>query len=116
MNPGHRITVAPNPRRVIVRFGDQLIVDTRGGLVLQETGLPPVQYLPRADADMRFFERSALTTHCPYKGEASYFSLVSPERTAPDAVWTYETPNPEVSAIAGHLAFYPDQVTITEED
>jgi uncharacterized protein (DUF427 family) len=61
---------------------------------------------------MSLFERTDRSTHCPYKGDASYFTLRAGERTAENAVWTYEQPFPAMSAIAGHLAFYPDKVTI----
>ena len=72
-------------------------------------------YLPRADADMTLLERSSHTTTCPHKGRASYYSLRVGDRTATNAVWTYETPYPVVAAIAGHLAFYPDRVDAIEE-
>jgi uncharacterized protein (DUF427 family) len=75
-----------------------------------------VLYIPREDVDMTMFERSTRTSTCPFKGEASYFSLVSVDGQRDDnAVWSYETPIPEVSEIAGHLAFYPDRVVILIE-
>ena len=110
----HRVTIEPNPRRLQIKFKGQIVADTTRALTLREGSLPPVQYLPRSDADLTHFERSETTTHCPFKGEASYYSLVVDGQTAPDAVWTYETPNPEVAAIKDHLAFYPNRVELIE--
>ncbi len=83
------------------------IARTASAIRMDEAGLPPVHYIPRADVKMDRLERSATTTYCPFKGEASYFSLVGGAR---DAVWSYESPYDEVAAIRGHLAFYPDRV------
>jgi uncharacterized protein (DUF427 family) len=110
----HPITITPNPARVIVRIGDQIIADTRNALTLQEGSYPPVHYIPREDADMALFARSDHASYCPYKGDAGYFDLQPLAARGADAVWTYETPYPAVAPIAGHLAFYPDRVTITE--
>jgi uncharacterized protein (DUF427 family) len=74
-----------------------------------------VQYVPRADADMSLLTRTAHHTHCPYKGDASYYSINADGRSAENAVWTYEQPFPGVAEIAGYLAFYPNKVEISEE-
>ncbi|HMN73464.1 MAG TPA: DUF427 domain-containing protein [Rhodoblastus sp.] len=108
----HPITIAPSQKRVRVLFNGKVVADTTRALDLKEASYPVVRYIPRADADLFFFKRSARTTHCPYKGDASYFSLVDGERRAENAVWTYEAPGDAVAAIAGHLAFYPDKVEI----
>ena len=110
-NP-HSIVIAPRPGRVLVRFDGQVVVDTTRALTLKEGSMPPVLYVPREDAVMSAFLPTARHTHCPFKGEASYFSLRGETREAQNAVWTYETPLPGAAAIAGHLAFYPDQVDI----
>ncbi|MFL5333505.1 MAG: DUF427 domain-containing protein [Geminicoccaceae bacterium] len=110
------ITVAPHPGRVRVRFNGQTVVDTTRALALQEGGYKPVLYLPRADADMTLFARTAQTTRCPHKGQASYYSLKVGDRTAVNAVWTYETPHDQVAAIREHLAFYPDRVDAIEDE
>ena len=67
-------------------------------------------YIPRDDAEMTLLERSAHHTHCPYKGDASYYSIRVGDSIAQDAVWSYERPFPAVAAIGGYLAFYPDRV------
>lgn len=113
--PDHPITVSANPNRVQVRFNGQIVADSRHALTLQETTYPPVLYIPREDAQMTLFERSAHQTHCPYKGDASYYSLRVGDRVAKDAVWSYEAPYPAVAEIAGKLAFYPDRVDAISE-
>ncbi|SDF61233.1 DUF427 domain-containing protein [Dyella sp. 333MFSha] len=110
--PDHPITVTPAGGRVVVRDGDRVIVDTRDALVLQEASYAPVFYLPRRDADMQALSRTAHHSWCPYKGEASYYSLPGDSERAVNAVWTYEQPHDAVASIDGHLAFYADRVTI----
>ena len=110
--PDHPITIAPSPKRVRVKFNGVVVAETARALDLKEASYPVVHYIPREDADMRFFERTARTTHCPYKGDANYYSLVDGARRADNAVWTYEAPGEAVAAISGHLAFYPDKVEI----
>ncbi len=112
--PDHPITIEPNPHRVRVTLNGATLADTRHALTLREANYPPVHYIPRQDAAMAQFETSAHATHCPYKGDASYLSINSAGRRLPDAIWSYEQPYPAVAAIAGHLAFYPDRVTIEE--
>lgn len=113
--PDHPITITPNPKRVSVRFAGRVIADTTRALTLREATLPPVQYIPREDADMSVLERSEHSTHCPYKSNAAYYSIRTAGRTAENAVWTYEEPYRAVAAIKGYLAFYPDRVDGIEE-
>ena len=108
--PDHPISIVPTPGRVAVRAGGKTIADTRAALTLREAAYPPVQYIPRADADMSALTRSDHKTYCPYKGDCSYFNLPGAE----NAVWTYENPYPAVAGIAGHLAFYPNRVDAIE--
>ena|SRR5437764_1540522 len=108
--PDHSITVEPTRGRVVVKAGGRVIVDTRKALTLKEATYPAVQYIPREDADMAQLTRSAHITYCPYKGDASYYSLPNAE----NAVWTYETPHPAMAAIKDHLAFYPTRVDSIE--
>jgi uncharacterized protein (DUF427 family) len=115
MPQDHPIRIVPNPNRVRVRLGDKVVADTKRALTLLEASYPGVQYVPREDADMTLMRRTAHKTYCPHKGDAAYYTVESGERTAENAVWTYEQPFPGVSAIAGYLAFYPNRVEITEE-
>jgi uncharacterized protein (DUF427 family) len=73
--PDHPISIEANPSRVVVKVGRKVIADTREALTLREAGHPPVQYIPRQDVEMAALTRSEHTTYCPYKGEASYFSI-----------------------------------------
>lgn len=113
--PDHPITIAPFTGRVVVSLAGVPLVDTTDALVLREARLPPVYYLPRADAEMGFFARTPHRTHCPYKGDASYHTLHAGGRMAENAVWSYEDPFPAMAAITGRLAFYPDRVDIVVE-
>jgi uncharacterized protein (DUF427 family) len=113
--PDHPITIEPNPKRVRVVFNGRVVADSARALTLREASLRPVQYIPRADADMNLLVRSLHASHCPYKGDAAYYSLRVDGHTAENAVWTYETPYPAMAAITEHLAFYPDRVDRIEE-
>lgn len=111
--PDHPIVIAPNPGRVVVRLGDIVVADSRHALTLREASYPAVQYIPRADADMALLQRSDHATYCPYKGDASYFSVPAGGAGLENAVWSYEAPYDAVAVIKDHLAFYPDRVEIT---
>jgi len=108
--PDHPITITPNPDRIVVTVAGRVVADTHRALTLQEASYPPVQYIPRSDVDMSLLHFSPHATYCPYKGDASYFSIpVGGERSA-DAVWSYERPYEAVAAIKDYLAFYPNRV------
>ena len=112
----HPITIAFNPKRVQVEYNGHVIVDTRRALTLRESTYPAVQYVPREDADMAFMTRTERQTYCPYKGQASYYTILMDGQFGENAVWTYEDPYPAMEQIRGHLAFYPNQVSIRELD
>jgi uncharacterized protein (DUF427 family) len=112
--PDHPITITQNPKRVRVTAGDVVIAETSKALTLKEAKYPAVQYVPREDANMALLERTDRVTHCPYKGDASYYSVKADGKTLDNAIWTYETPFPAMTEISGHLAFYPDKVKIEE--
>lgn len=112
--PEHPITVTLNPKRIRVSIGGEVIAETSQALTLQEASYPAVQYIPREDADAAKLKRTSHASYCPYKGDASYFSIVANGKTLENAIWTYEKPYNAVKGIAGHLAFYPDKVTIEE--
>lgn len=111
--PDHPIAVTKNPDRVIVRVGDQVVADTTAALELRESNYPPVQYIPLADVDGAALKETDTSTYCPYKGDASYYTLVTAGGELPDVIWTYREPYEAVAEIAGHVAFYPNHVTIT---
>ena len=109
----HPITIEPSGVHVVVRSGEHVVADTTTALILREAGYPPVYYVPLTDVDQTLLRPSPTTTYCPYKGDASYFSVAGPDGDIQDAVWTYTEPYPAVGEIAGHVAFYPDRVDIT---
>ena len=113
--PDHPITIAPAPGRVVVRLGGKVIADTKRALILREPSYPGVKYIPRQDVDMSHWERTDHATYCPYKGDASYFSLPVGGERSRNAVWSYEQPYAAVAEIRDHLAFYPDRVDAIEE-
>ena len=108
--PDHPITVTPNPARIVVTVAGKVVADTRRALTLQESTYPAVQYIPLDDVDRSLLERTGTATYCPFKGDASYYSIpVGGERSV-DAIWVYESPYPAVAEIKDHVAFYPDRV------
>ncbi|HVX36356.1 MAG TPA: DUF427 domain-containing protein [Hyphomicrobium sp.] len=115
-NPDHTIRVVPHPARLRVLWNGNIIADTTDALMLYEASYPAVPYVPRADVDMTLLTKSPRKTHCPYKGEASYFSLQSYDAATQDAVWSYETPFPAVKLIAGYLAFNSKDVEFVENN
>ena len=112
--PDHPIDIEPNPNRIRVTFNGRTVADTTRAVTLREASYKPVLYVPREDADMAVFQRTDRSTHCPYKGEAAYYSLQVGDRVAENAVWSYEQPFPAMTEIAGRLAFYPDRVDAIE--
>ncbi len=106
------ITIRPAQGTWVIRAGGAVLGETNAALELVEGNLDPVIYFPRDHIAMAFFEPSATRTTCPHKGEASHFTLHTKSTEIPDAAWSYETPVAAVAEIAGHLAFYPDKVTV----
>ena len=113
--PDHPITIARNAGRVRVSFAGKVIADTTQALMLNEVGHRPVHYIPRADTDMSALQASDHRTYCPYKGDASYFTIHAGGRSADNAVWSYEQPFPAMAAIKDYLAFYASRVDKIEE-
>ena len=108
--PNHRVTTRPAGAREQVKVAGQVIADTTDAIRLEEVGhvvSPVVYYIPRKDVTMDRLVRSSHQTYCPFKGQASYYSL---KDGAENAVWTYEEPYDEMLAIKDRLAFYPDKV------
>lgn len=113
--PDHPITIEPNENRVVVRFGEVVVADSRNALTLQESTYPAVQYIPRADVDFSVLQRTDHYTYCPYKGDCAYYSIVVGDEVGENAVWTYEQPYDAVASIKEHVAFYPNKAQISEE-
>jgi uncharacterized protein (DUF427 family) len=112
--PDHPITVTATPGRVVVKIAGQVIADSQDALTLQESNYPAVQYIPRKDVDFTQLERTEQQTYCPFKGDASYYSITPGGERSVNSVWTYETPHDAVAEIKDHVAFYPDRVDSIE--
>lgn len=106
------IRIGPSASTWVVRAMGAVLADSDVALELREGAYPAVPYFPRSDVAMQLFERSATTSTCPHKGVATYYSFVGKSGRVKDAAWSYEAPKAGAEAIAGHLAFYPDRVTI----
>ena len=101
--------IRPAGVRVRVTFNGEVVADSHDAMRLEEGTYAPVYYVPRKDVKMERLIRTSHSTHCPHKGDATYFSLCN-GRTARNAVWSYEQPLEPARAIKDHLAFYPDKV------
>lgn len=109
------IKISPAGGTVTVMAGGTTLGTTARALELREGSYAPVLYVPRADIDMGRLEKTTRSTGCPWKGQASYYSIKSDKGVLDNAVWSYETPLPGVAEIAGYLAFYTDRVTLTRQ-
>lgn len=108
--PKHRILFEDFPPRLRAVVDGVTILDTTGAKLLHESNIPPVAYVPVADLDPSLLTRTETSTHCPFKGDASYWTLTAGDRTEPDFVWAYETPLPEASWLEGYAALPWDRV------
>ncbi|MCW2524487.1 MAG: hypothetical protein JWO63_2822 [Frankiales bacterium] len=113
--PDHPISIEANPNRIVVSLGGRVVADSQRALILREASYPAVHYIPISDADQSLLQRSDSASYCPYKGDASYYSLPLGGDRSVDAVWVYESPYPAVAQIRDHIAFYPDRVDSIEE-
>lgn len=109
----HPLEIAPTGKRVTVYVQGELIADTFQALTVREANYPKLQYIPFVDLANRLLLRSDKATYCPYKGNASHYSVATESGSVVrDAIWVYETPHPAAAMIAGHAAFYPDKAQI----
>jgi len=114
--PRHRLFFGPFPRRIRAFLGDELVLDSVRAMLLHESNLMVVLYLPREDV-LATLTRSEHTTHCPFKGDASYWDVEAGGQRAPNAAWGYLEPQPEASWLEGYVAFYWDAMdTWFDED
>jgi uncharacterized protein (DUF427 family) len=114
--PAHQLYLEPTPRRLRVVTGERVIADTTDAMVLHETGLMPVYYVPLADVRQDVLEATNHHTHCPFKGDASYWSVRVGDEVRENAVWTYPEPLDGAPPLAGLVAFYPDAVDAWYEE
>ncbi|WP_282606786.1 DUF427 domain-containing protein [Pelagibius sp. Alg239-R121] len=115
-NPDYRLEIVPSSKRVKVVFNGTVVADTTSALLLRETRYAPVYYLPRDDVRMDLMDRTDHRTHCPFKGNASYWNLTVGDKTTENVVWSYEDPLPEVAEIGGYLGFYQNRMDAWYEE
>ena len=111
-NPGHAITVDPFDGVVTVSFSSAIVASSKRAKMLREQGHADVLYIPFEDIYFEFLRRSETSTHCPYKGDASYWNVTAAGEAERDVMWAYEHPYEEMLAIRDHGAFYPDKVLV----
>lgn len=112
-NPGnndHSVEITPSPHRIKVLFGGEVIADSQHTQVLLETNHAPVYYFPISDVTMEFLQPTDKKTHCPYKGDARYWSVKVADKVAEDAVWNYPEPITDCPDIKQLVAFYWDKM------
>jgi uncharacterized protein (DUF427 family) len=113
MASGHTITITPAELHVEVSLAGQKLAESDRPVLLDETGLPTRFYLPREDVRTDLLRPTDTATHCPFKGDASYWSAQVGGETYEDVVWSYEAPIPEAEGITGLMCFYPERVELT---
>jgi uncharacterized protein (DUF427 family) len=113
-NPSKVMTIEPHAGEIVVTAGGEIVARSRRALRLGEPPYPPVLYVPFADIDFSKLVKTDRSTHCPYKGDATYWSVVPAGDAGANAMWAYESPYDEAAAIRDHGAFYPDRVTIQD--
>jgi uncharacterized protein (DUF427 family) len=104
--PEHFVRTEPTPKRLRATFAGVPVFDTLSALILFEARHVPVYYVPRSDVAADLLTRTGHATYCPFKGEASYWTIAANGRTAENAVWAYERPYDEVAHLARYMAFY----------
>ena len=113
--PDYRVDLVPESRRIKVVFGGATIADTSSALLVEETGHGPVYYIPERNMRMDLLQPTDHQTHCPFKGDASYWTIeTAGGARSENAVWGYQTPFDEVAGLAGHYAFYGSRVDAVE--
>lgn len=116
MAKGHTITITPAELHIEVTLDGAKLAESDRPVLLDETGLPTRYYLPREDVRTDLLQRTDLVTTCPFKGDASYWSVNVGGQVHENLVWSYEAPIPGAEGIAGLLSFYPERVELTLSD
>jgi len=115
-DPYTRVDILASSRRVRVEVDGVVLAESTNARVLYETGLPPRWYIPKTDVRMDLLTPAGTVTHCPYKGQAQYWSVRVGDRLVEDLAWSYRTTLPESQKIAGLVAFYNEEVDLFVDD
>lgn len=108
-----RITIEKADHRLRATLDGETIAESDAALILRESGYPPRTYFPQADVRTAFLEKTKRTTHCPYKGNATYWTVTAKGHALENGAWAYPDPITSVAEIAGHMSFV-DAVTVEE--
>ena len=111
-HPNYEVLIEPSPARIRVLVGDTVLADSQKAVAVTETRHRPVWYLPREDVIENLLSATDTSTHCPFKGDASYWSVTTEDGTLDDVMWSYLTPYDECLALQGYVSFYTDRVTL----
>src|SRR5690242_19758460 len=111
MAESYEIRFESAPRRVRVEFNGVWLADSRRAVILRETRQPPAYYFPREDVRTQLLEKTDRLTHCPFRGNASYWTIRAGGAVAENAAWSYDEPYEEGRPIRGHISFYPERVS-----
>lgn len=114
--PDHPINIKAPGGRMRARFSGHVIADSADAVLVEEAGYHPVCYFPREDVDMAYFARTERRSHCPYKGEASYFTFRMEGEIVEDTAWSYEDPYPSMDVLRERIAFFPHPVEVYRVD
>ena len=108
--PDHMVDLIKSDKHVRVIFNGEVVADSDRTIIVDEAGYSIVYYFPRSEVRMDYMQRTNRGTYCPFKGEASYYTLSVGNKKQENAVWTYEEPYDEVKELKNYLAFYANQV------
>ena len=115
-NPDYRIDIVPAGKSVRIEVDGVTIVESTNALLMREQNHQPVYYFPQSEVTMGQFQRTGHSTHCPFKGDASYWTLTVADRVLENVMWSYESPCDEVAGIKAYVAFYRDRLDDWYED
>jgi uncharacterized protein (DUF427 family) len=95
-----------SPRRIRAKFNGETVVDSCHAKLLHEHGHLPVYYFPEDDVRMDLLVPTDHHTYCPFKGEASHWSVRVGDRESENAAWSYPEPIEDAPFLTGYFAFY----------
>ena len=110
IDPEHVICIQRSGKHVVVEFGGEVIAESHNTLVLKEADYPEIYYFPAADVCIEFLQPTTTSSHCPYKGDASYWSMRVGQKELIDVAWSYRRPLKECPDIKDHIAFYAEKM------